>query len=89
MLDKSDEGWPSQLKLKEMMVWRNDTLDLFARDRKVLDAAMLYYAEHPAEFISHWIDTIDPRLATSGSMVKMPFILFQGRGSWWTSFISA
>jgi hypothetical protein len=43
MLDKSDEDWPSQLKLREMMVWRNDTLDLFKRDRSVLDSAMFLF----------------------------------------------
>jgi phage terminase large subunit len=76
MPDKSDEGWPSQLKLQEMVVWRNDTLDLFHRKRSFLDSAMAHYAEHPAHFISHWVDTIDPRLATSDAMVRMPFILF-------------
>jgi hypothetical protein len=36
-----------------------------------------YYKENPAEFISHWCDTYDPRNATGAAMVRPPFVLFQ------------
>lgn len=55
-----------------------------ARDPKtganpLLDSALAYYAqpEHAAEFISHWIDTFDPRHAADPEkLATMPFVLF-------------
>ncbi|MDZ7906197.1 MAG: hypothetical protein U5N55_10790 [Cypionkella sp.] len=44
----------------------------------LLAGAMEYYRTRPVEFINHWMDTYDPRLAgKKGKTPKMPFILFE------------
>lgn len=50
--------------------------------KTVLDGAHVYYSRRPAEFISDWCDTYDPRNAGkrhpdgSAVLARMPFILF-------------
>jgi phage terminase large subunit len=39
--------------------------------------AMAYYSTRPVAFICHWCDTYDPRLAGTGRMARMPFIVFR------------
>lgn len=58
--------------------WREEQLLAFGANPKLLDYAHAYYAEHPVEFIEHWMDTFDPRSADRpGGMVSMPFLMFQ------------
>lgn len=47
------------------------------RAPKLLPSALAYYKQHPAEFISHWCDTHDPRVAfMPGVLPHPPMILF-------------
>lgn len=43
----------------------------------MLAGALAYYRDHPADFIEHWCDTYDPRLASSTRPAYMPFVLFK------------
>lgn len=44
---------------------------------KMLLGVWKFYSEHPAEWISDWCTTVDPRNASQGREVRMPLILFQ------------
>jgi hypothetical protein len=56
--------------------WRAETLLQLQSDNGLLLGAQTLYLEDPAQFIDDWIDTIDPRNAASGQLVRMPFRLF-------------
>lgn len=43
----------------------------------VAEGAWLVYADDPVMFVNHWAVTVDPRLAASGRLPKMPFVLFK------------
>jgi hypothetical protein len=56
--------------------WRAETLRLLSTDRDLLLGAQKTYLKDPAQFIDDWVDTIDPRNAAGGQLVRMPFRLF-------------
>ena len=45
-------------------------------DPHALALAHRHYANHPVDFITHWMDTYDPRRAAHGASVQMPFLLY-------------
>lgn len=47
-----------------------------------LRSIKVYYAEHPADFISDWGFTMDPRNAGTATPVVMPFIPFPKQREW-------
>lgn len=69
------EPWPPDYR--EVYANRMRMLSAMRADPKVLAGAREYYRHRPAEFISHWMDTYDPRNATSGKSVRMPLVLFR------------
>lgn len=68
------EKWPPNYV--ECLAWRQDQVINFRKNSKLLLGAKLYYAENPIEFISHWVDTYDPRNASHGTSTRLPLILF-------------
>lgn len=70
--------------------WKNPDYDAVVRERaarlerlradpeyaNVVAGLKAYYKEHPAEFISDWGFTFDPRRAEEGLNPNIPFILF-------------
>lgn len=44
---------------------------------ELLRGALSYYADHPVEFINHWMDTFDPRNVAKGRLSRMPLVLFK------------
>jgi hypothetical protein len=58
-------------------LWRQEQLKMLQREPFMLAGAMEYYRTHSADFIEHWCDTYDPRLASSTRPSHMPFILFK------------
>lgn len=64
--------WPPDYR--GVFAWRIQTLELFKNDPAVLKEAKRYYADHPKEFILHWMDTYNPRLKGNK---WVPFILFE------------
>src|SRR6266511_3071581 len=56
--------------------WRWDCLEQWRADRDVLHAAAVDYSNNPVRFIDEWVDTFDPRNASKGNLVRMPFRLF-------------
>lgn len=59
--------------LSGTFVWRMKQLEAL-RDPVKLKAAKAYYAQHPVEFVMHWMDTYDPR---APGLKWQPFILFE------------
>lgn len=59
-----------------VFMWRQQQLKLIRRNPNMLTGAIEYYRTHPVEFIEHWCDTYDPRLASTTRPAHMPFILF-------------
>lgn len=48
-------------------------LDRIRKDKRLLEAAIVHYGEHPVDFIQDWLWTYDPRQSSP----TMPFILFK------------
>lgn len=66
----------------EVLEWRAERLARLRADPDSLDDAKVYYRDHPAEFISHWGMTFDPRNADIGRPSQAPFILFPKQEEW-------
>lgn len=72
-LDRDE--WPPDYD--RVYAWRQNQLERFAADPKVVVAAKKWYATNPEAFINHWIDTYDPRNAAIEEPVWVPMILFR------------
>lgn len=70
------DNWPPEYL--PVWAWRQNQL-LAMRAKPVLIAGALeYYRTRPVEFINHWMDTYDPRVAgQKGKTARMPFIMFE------------
>lgn len=67
--------WPPDYV--KLFAWRQKQLQMFRSNPKMLEAAKLYYRDHPVEFIEDWVDTYDPRNAgVPGKITRMPFVMF-------------
>lgn len=56
--------------------WRVDRLQRIRENPHMLPALKAYYRDHPAQFISDWGCTFDPRNADIGLPSTIPFLLF-------------
>lgn len=65
------DHWPPDYAA--VYAWRIKALALLRADAALLASAKAHYAEHPAEFIMHWVDTYDPR---KPSNKWIPFVFF-------------
>lgn len=68
---------PNPPNYTEVFAWRQRQLKALRADPNMRLGAIEFYRTHPAEFIEHWCDTYDPRLASTESPSHMPFVLFQ------------
>lgn len=67
--------WPPDYV--SLFAWRQRQLLAFRANPKLLEAALIYYKDHPVEFICDWVDTYDPRNAgVPGKITRMPFVMF-------------
>lgn len=57
--------------------WRMAMLKAFEQDPVLLRGALEYYRHNKGEFILHWVDTYDPRVAGTGRPARMPFLMFR------------
>lgn len=75
------------------MDWQNPDYSQVFRDRLIalarlranpgsMPALRAYYREHPADFISDWGVTFDPRNAEIGLPTIIPFVLFPKQREW-------
>lgn len=69
------ENWPPDYV--NIYGWRQQQLRRIRTTPGMLQGALAYYRDHPAEFICHWVDTYDPRKLGTGDPARMPFVLFQ------------
>lgn len=74
MLDQKVDWPPNYVE-----VWRKRSVRLIylKTKRGALAEALVYYKDHPIEFIEDWCDTLDPRNAGTQYQVNMPFVLFK------------
>jgi len=68
----SHDQWPPNYRA--VYAWRIKTLAELRADRRMLANAHAYYAQNPADWIQHWVDTYNPRKQTNK---WMPFVFFQ------------
>jgi phage terminase large subunit len=69
------DNWPPDYL--SVWAWRQKHLVAMRGNRALLVGALEYYRTRPVEFINHWLDTYDPRVAgQKGKTARMPFILF-------------
>jgi phage terminase large subunit len=69
-------SWPPNYT--SVFGWRQQQLLRFRKEPDFILGAKEYYRTHPVEFITHWLDTHDPRNAYSTELPKdLPFILFE------------
>lgn len=66
------EQWPPDYR--GVYAWRIKTLKLLRSNPAMLASARKHYAEHPVDFIQHWMDTYNPR---KGKNKWMPFVFFK------------
>lgn len=69
------DSWPPDYV--SVWAWRQGQLRKMRSNPVIMAGAKAYYAERPVEFICHWLDTYDPRVAGTDTPAKMPFILFE------------
>lgn len=69
------EAWPPDYV--SVFAWRQQQLQLLRSNPALLKGALEYYRTHPVEWINHWVDTYDPRVAGGDLPPRMPLILFQ------------
>lgn len=65
---------------------RVERLNRIRKNPGCLPALRTYYRDHPADFISDWGITVDPRNVERGLPAAIPFILFPRQREWieWT-----
>lgn len=69
------DSWPPNYI--EVFAWRQQQLMRMRNNPVLLAGALEYYRTRPVEFICHWFDTYDPRVAGTETPARMPFILFE------------
>jgi phage terminase large subunit len=68
------DSWP--IDYTAILAWRQRQVILMRQAPDLAVGALEFYRTHPIDFINHWCDTYDPRLAGEGRSTRMPFILF-------------
>jgi phage terminase large subunit len=70
------DTWPPNYT--DVFGFRLQQLLRFRKDPDFVLGAKEYYRTRPVEFITHWIDTHDPRTSYAGDLPKdLPFVLFE------------
>lgn len=72
---EASSGWNPDLV--RTYATRLDQVQRFRKSPAHLAGALAYYSTRPAEFIDHWCDTYDPRVAGGDKPTHMPFRLFK------------
>lgn len=75
LFEATKDNWP--VDVLPVYQWRLQRLQQFRDNPKLLAGAKEYYRHHKGEFIAHWVDTFDPRVAGSGRSPRMPLIMFR------------
>lgn len=68
-------SWP--IDYTGVLAWRQRQVIIMRQAPDLAVGAFEYYRTRPVEFINHWTDTYDPRLAGGEQATRMPFVLFQ------------
>lgn len=70
----------------EIFRQRVERLNRIRKNPDCLTALRTYYRDHPADFVSDWGVTVDPRNVERGLPATIPFILFDRQREWidWT-----
>lgn len=68
------DNWPAPVV--PVYVWRAQQLEKFRKAPVLATGAKAYYRRNKADFIAHWVDTYDPRVAGTGRPARMPFLMF-------------
>jgi hypothetical protein len=58
-------------------LWRADASAEIMSSKKCRRDAFETYFDNPWDWINDWLDTFDPRNASKGQLVRMPFLLFK------------
>lgn len=67
--------------------WRAERLERIRKEPECIPYLKAYYRDNPAQFITDWGMTFDPRNAASGLPTIIPFLLFQAQEDWVSWFI--
>jgi phage terminase large subunit len=70
----SPEIWPSNSS--DILQFRQKQMRSLAKGPEYVLGMREYYKTRPADFISDWADTFDPRNVSKGLPVRLPFVLF-------------
>jgi phage terminase large subunit len=62
--------------------WRLDRLKQIRANPALLPALKVYYREHPAQFLTDWGCTFDPRNISKGQPAVVPLLLFPRQEEW-------
>ena len=57
--------------------WRQAQVLHLRSNPHLIAGALEYYRTRPVEWITHWVDTYDPRNAGKATPARMPFVLFE------------
>lgn len=72
---------------KQVFEWRIERLTRIRQDPEVLPALYKFYSDNPAQFITDWGMTFDPRGPERGLPSYIPFLLFQRQEEWVSWFL--
>lgn len=73
-------------KYDHVYEWRIERIKRIRENPQSVDILKEWYKQHPADFITHWGMTYDPRNADIGLPTVFPFLLFPKQEEWinWT-----
>lgn len=74
-IPSTTNDWP--IDYVAVFAWRQQQVKRLRESSELLTGALAYYAEHPIEFINHWVNTYDPRNAGKEVPAKLPLVLFR------------
>ena len=67
---------------RAVLEWRLERLARIRSNPEVIPGLRAFYAENPAQFITDWGMTFDPRNADIGLPSAFPFLLFPKQEEW-------
>lgn len=67
--------WP--INYVGVYAWRQQQVLKLREDPGLLAGALVYYENHPVEFINHWCNTYDPRNSGKEVPAKIPLVMFK------------
>lgn len=75
LFEATRDNWP--VDILPVYQWRLQRLQEFRDKPSLLVGAKEYYRQNKDDFILHWVDTFDPRVAGTGRPSRMPLIMFR------------